>query len=481
MTLGESIVERESDGTLRFEVDERNDLLPWTAAYTGNMMMRERVVSTKGYSVDEPIVIECCLDGNGPQNYLAVKLGRSPFEKLTPLMYEKMGTGAIVTKSPFEDELDLAYSNIGSCMFIGKLAVSARIDVENGLTDYYVAWNAQPNNLESYEGPSSLDRISFVINDNGTDVYFNDIYVYTFKNMKRSFFASSGYMAYPYFCFSEIPRQPDKNNVLHIRGVNAPYDSGLPVKKYKRADGDLEITLENYGEDISLFYDKDMKQAVDPADYSYASGILTIKQSYFAGKNFGLNELFAKSVNGAQYLRIRYFPDDYVENVPTVVASEKDDLGNPTVVFDRKTVTSYQIENSAVNSIETEDNTLDLRIKLSLYNNDFESIYGWGITNSDYMYNERQGSLLIRNSFLMGHENGIYNLVLVTTDEDGISHETKFSVKIINYSAFEVTVTETVSGGCGGAAEGNAAFVSVLALFALAAITLKTRKSKNNI
>ena len=97
------------------------------------------------------------------------------------------------------------------------------------------------------------------------------------------------------------------------------------------------------------------------------------------------------------------------------------------------------------------------------------------------MYNERQGTLLIRNNFLAGHANGIYSMVLVTEDEDGISRETKFNVKIVNYSAFEVTITEEVSTGCGGAAEGEAALVTVFALFALAAITLKTRKSKNII
>ncbi|MBQ7163852.1 MAG: hypothetical protein IJR61_00810 [Clostridia bacterium] len=95
------------------------------------------------------------------------------------------------------------------------------------------------------------------------------------------------------------------------------------------------------------------------------------------------------------------------------------------------------------------------------------------------MYNERQGTLLIRNGFLQSHENGVYGLVLVTKDEDGITREAKFNVKIVNYSSFEVTVTENVKG-CGGAAEGNA-FIVAATLFALAAITIKTRKSKKII
>ncbi|MBQ9482175.1 MAG: hypothetical protein IJU84_08435 [Clostridia bacterium] len=480
MTLGESKVERDFDGTYRFEVDEHNDLLPWTAAYTGNMLMRERVFSTKGYSVDEPIIIDCCLDGNGPQNYLAIKLGRTPLDGLTPIRYEKMGGGASVIESPFEDEGQLAYSESGSCVFVGKLAVSARIEIDDfGMTDYYVAWNAVPKNREVYDGVSTLDRISFIVNDNGTDVYFNDIYVYTFRSMKRSFFEQSGYMAYPYICFSEIPRQPDKNNVLHLRGVNAPYDSGLPVKKYKLSEGDFNISLENYGENISLFYDKDMKQAVNAADYSYSEGILTLKRSFFTGKTYGLNEIFASSENGAQFIRVRYYPDNYVENLPTVVASQRDDLGIPTVVFDRKTVTGYKVENRTVSDIETADNASDLRIKLSLFYDKFSTVYGWGITDKDYMYNERQGTLLIRNGFLQSHENGVYGLVLVTKDEDGITREAKFNVKIVNYSSFEVTVTENVKG-CGGAAEGNA-FIVAATLFALAAITIKTRKSKKII
>ncbi|MBP5466629.1 MAG: hypothetical protein J6Y43_03600 [Clostridia bacterium] len=481
MTLGESKVEREYDGTLRMEVEEKNDLLDWTAANTGNMLMRERVFSTKGYSVDQPIVIDCCLDyGVGPQNYLAIKLGRSPLDATTPIKYEKMGKGSTVSVSPFADEGKLAYSETGSSVFIGALAISARIDVDDGLTDYYVAWNVKPNNQGVYQGISSLDRISFQVNDNGTDVFFNNIYAYTFKNMKRSFFAQSGYMAYPYICFSEIPRQPDKNNVLHLTGVNAPYDDGLPVKKYKSSDGDLNITLENYGAEISLYQDKDLKREVNAADYSYADGVLTLKRSFFTGRPFGLNEIFAASENGVRYLKVRYFPDDYVENPPTVAASQWDDLGVPTVVYDRKTVVSYTVENGAVKNIKTQDNTNDMRIKLSLNGYTFDYIYGWGILNSDYMYNEKQGTLLIRNSFLTEHANGSYSLVLVVRDEDDIARETKFNVSLVNYSAFEATYTEEIEG-CGSAVQGETAVAVVLALCVLSFITVRTRKSKDNI
>ena len=487
MTLGESNVTREYDGTYRMEVAEHNDLLPWTAASTGSMLMRERVFSTKGYSVDEPIVIDCSLDGNGPQNYLAIKLGRSPLDAVTPLRYDRMGTGNIVRESPFEDEMELAYSESGSSLFIGKNAIGARVDVDDGpyTTDYVVRWAITSKNVESYEGYNTIDKITFIVNDNGTDVYMNNVYAYTFRNMPRSFYAESGYMAYPYFAFSEYPRQPDRNNVIHIRGVNAPYDGGLPVKKYMSSEGDLDITLDSYGEEISLYLDKDLRQPVNPADYSYngEDGVLTLKTSFFAGKTYGLNEFFVASENGVCYMRVRYFPENYVENVPTIVASQKDDMGTPTVVFDRKTIVSYQIneEERIVHSIVTDDSGSDLRVKLSLYANKFVKVYGWGITDAEYMYNERQGTLLIRNSFLSEHANGTYTLFLVTEDEDGISRETKFNVEIVNYSPFEVTITETVSSGCGGAAESQGAIILALAIFAVAAKALITRKSKNNI
>jgi len=483
MTLGESNVDREDDGTLKFEVDEKNDRLSWNSASSGNLLLRERVSSLKGYSVDEPIVIDCCLDGDGPQNYLAVKLGYSPLELATPITYDNMGRSSTVNiDNPFNDEAAIAYSEIGSCLFVGTLAISARIDSETvpNMTDYVVAWQAVPNNRDYYRGTSSLDQIKFIVTNDGTEVYFNGLYVFTFKNMKREDFAKSNYMAYPYFAFSEYPAQPDKNNVLHVKGVNAPTGESGTVKKFKKADGTLKFKLETYGEEVSLFTDKEFKQAVSTSMFTCENGELSIKSDYFNGKPYGISEFYAKTENGVEVLKVRYVPDTYVQLMPEIESKDVDELGNALVTFDRKIVTGYTVENGAVTNIQTEDSTLDLRVKLNLKGHEFVKIYGWGMSSASYMYNERQSIVLIRNSFLMHMDNGEYALILVTKDSDGVEQETRFTVKIINYSAFEVKAEEPQKGGCGGYANSSLPLIA-LPILATALFMAKTRKSIKNI
>ena len=456
MTLGESDVTREQDGTLRFDINEKNDQLSWVYdASTTNMLLRERVISMKGYSVDEPIVIQCTMD-KGPQNYYAVKLTSNPFETAMPIKYNLGGVGSTVDSlnSPFHQEGRLAFSEIGSCMFVGTTAISARIIPEDNptTTEYYVAWSCIPNNTSTYQGYSSLDEIKFIVGEAGTDVYFNGVFAFTLRNMTRETFADSNYMAYPYFAFSELPPQPEKSNIFHLKGVNAPYVKHDSVTRYKAADGDLTFDANFYGAEAKLAYDKDGRQLVNATAYSYeagengAVGTLTLTAGVFRGRPFGLNSIYVITENGVDEISVRYLPDSYVELTPEFVTDDRDELGNYKVSYERKIVTGYDFiyddEGNIINigTIYTEDSTLDLRMSLKLYEYEFVRLYGYGISTANYMYNERQGTLLIRNAFLMSMDNGEYTFTLVTKDSDGVERQTKFTIEIVNYLPFEVVL-----------------------------------------
>ena len=507
MTLGESDVTREQDGTLRFDLNEKNDQLSWVYdATTTNMLLRERVISMKGYSVDEPIVIQCSMD-IGPQNYYAVKLTSNPFETAMPIKYNLGGVGTTVnTDNAFMQEARLAFSEIGSCMFVGKTAISARIIPEDNpnTTDYYVAWSCIPNNQSTYAGYSSLDEIKFIVGEAGTEVYFNGIFAFTLRNVTRESFADSNYMAYPYFAFSELPPQPEKSNIFHLKGVNAPYVKHDSVTRYKAADGDLTFDANFYGVEAKLYYDKECRQVVDTANYVYeagedgAVGTLTLKPGVFRGRPFGLNSVYVVTENGMDEISVRYLPDSYVELTPEIVTEERDELGNYKVFYERKIVTGYDFiydeEGNIINvgTIYTEDSTLDLRMSVKFYEHEFVRVYGYGITSAQYMYNERQGTLLIRNAFLMSMDNGTYTFTLVTQDSDGVERQTKFTIEIVNYLPFEIVLpgeeeeqpTDTPANNgamisCSANMANSYVLATSLLLGAAYIVTLKKRQNEN--
>ena len=508
MTLGESDVTREKDGTLRFDINEKNDQLSWVYnAETTNMLLRERVISMKGYSVDEPIVIQCTMD-IGPQNYYAVKLTSNPFETASPIKYSLGGAGANVNAdNAFMQESNLAFSSIGSCVFVGKTAISARTipDDNPNTTEYTVAWACMPNNTATYNGYASLDEIKFIVGAKGTEVYFNGVFAFTLKNMTREMFADSDYMAYPYFAFSELPPQPEKSNIFHLKGVNAPYVKHDSVTRYKIADGDLTFTADMYGAEAKLYFDKECRQAIDAANYSYvagegdAAGTLTLKTTLFRGRPFGLNSIYVVTENGMDEISIRYLPDSYVELTPEIVTEDRDDLGDYLVHYERKIVTGYDFiydeEDNiiGVGEIYTEDSSLDMRMNVKLYEHTFVKVVGWGISDAHYMYNERQNTLLIRNAFLMAMDNGEYKFTLVTEDSDGVQRQTKFIVKIVNYLPFEIelpgeeveeqptdtNVNNTAMVGCSATMANSYVLATSLLLGAAYIVTLKTRKNEN--
>ena len=153
----------------------------------------------------------------------------------------------------------------------------------------------------------------------------------------------------------------------------------------------------------------------------------------------------------------------------------------------------YDDEGNIINvgTIYTEDSTLDLRMGVKFYEYEFVRIYGYGIQESQYMYNERQGTLLIRNAFLTSMDNGSYTFTLVTKDSDGVERQTKFTIEIVNYLPFEIVLPgeeeeqpadnnqQQAMISCSANLTSSYVLATSLLLGAACIVTLKTRKNEN--
>ena len=410
-TLGESAVSREADGTYRVEMNERSDRLSSALIGDGDIKLRERIVCTQGFDVDEPIVLEISHDlTNSPASWWAFHLAPEPFAGAAPLVYGAGGLGDGKEAAPFVRTYQLERG----AGFVDGLR---GLYVTNALTGGAARMSdVSSNNPGTYQMRRDLDRIELRVGASNTQCWYNGGRIFDL-NMKRADFAEGGYKAYPYFMANEFPADPRRANVFHVKGVNAPRNDGPVSVRYKDSDvSEPAFRLETYGQSPQFYANKELTVLFPPQHYTFENGVLTVKKSFFADKSFNLYEIFASTRGGAEYLKIRY-------------ADQSAPSGAPE-----------QIGGAAFFVRGSEDN---LSFYMEMKNMTFIRIYGEGIVEDWYTYNPTAKRVVIRNEFVSRFDYGEHEMMLMSEDLDGLTYETKITVKVVKSAPARIWVPGT--------------------------------------
>lgn len=105
-----------------------------------------------------------------------------------------------------------------------------------------------------------MDLVTFIVKEEGTDMYMNGTLIFDNLVTKLSDFAESDYMAYPYFHFFEDKANTEKGNTIVIKGVNAARrtdDKALKVVGGSNRDLEVGLTDNDNGEITLWPYEDD--------------------------------------------------------------------------------------------------------------------------------------------------------------------------------------------------------------------------------
>ena len=405
-TLGESEITQNFDGTYRLEVEEKSDL-----HHNGNLILRETIFNVRGYDVRKPINIEMSHENNSTVSmWFGVGLGTTPYSGIRTRVCAGAGKGSVIS-DPFHADPLVANGGVYVYVWMNMIQNGAT----GGMTDFIT------NRTGTYVSHSNLDRITYEVGEESTKLYYNDLLMFDDINVKLSDFDESGGKAYPFFMFVETPVNPNRNNVLHIKGVNAPLRETYGTVQYRDdAAGDLKIPLQNYGSNLKIYEDKECSETIDENlyDYDTEKGILSISKLYFSEKPYKITELFAVNEGGIEYIPVRYI--DSLIPVGAPVLSE-------TEFVYRK--------GSKENIILYAD----------MNNRKFSRVYGAGMFLKDSIYNEVTERLIIMSSFLENLDAGEYEIHVESVDEDEIYMATTLKLTVLSDD-------ETGNGGCGSSA-----------------------------
>lgn len=415
LQFGSDQIEQLADDTVRYKIADQR-----AAQYAGQQIRyREHLISATGYDVRQPITIEYSYDvSNASAVWYAVGLGRPDvLNSINRLKYDVFGEDKTKVVEDYSDSI--AVKNDGIMFQTGTGMAQPTEPSQNNRLESYTTNSAS----KPYEGRENMDRITFIVKENGTDMYHNGKLIFTDLVTKLSDFESNGYMAYPYFHFFEDVASTAKGNTIVINGFNVPEltEEDADYKVVGDSNKDLTVGLKNpgAGEITMLAPDAEgVLQEMDASLYSYDAEkqTLTIKYSWFEGKAYDIYKLYASNGDGSAQITVRYSDPDLATLPPTV---EKD---------------SY--------FWKTGSGTEDLVVKVDIHNGIWKSFSGAGIMTNNYTVEpEAEGStvyvITISKDFLNNKKAGSYTFTVRTTDVEEGSYSCQF----------KVTVGESESGG----------------------------------
>ena len=464
LQFGSDQIEQLADDTVRYRIADQR-----AAQYAGQeIRYREHLISATAYDVRQPITIEYSYDvSNASAVWYAVGLGRpNVLNSITRLKYGVFGEDKTKVVEDYSDSI--AAKNDGIMFQTGTGMAQPTEATQNNRLESYTTNSAS----KPYEGRENMDRITFIVKENGTDMYHNGKLIFSDLVTKLSDFESNGYMAYPYFHFFEDKASTSKGNTIVVNGFNVPEltEEDADYKVVGNSNKDLTVGLKNpgTGEITMLAPDADgVLQEMDASLYSYDAEkqTLTIKYSWFEGKAYDIYKLYASNGDGSAQIAVRYSDPDLATLPPTV---EKD---------------SY--------FWKTGSGTEDLVVKVDIHNGIWKSFSGAGIMTNNYTAEpESEGStvyvITISKDFLNNKKAGSYTFTVRTTDVEEGSYSCQFKVTVGESESGGGTEEpddkpenpdggDTQKGGCSSALGAGVLAVAAVALGAAVALILRKK------
>lgn len=464
LQFGSDQIEQLADDTVRYRIADQR-----AAQYAGQeIRYREHLISATAYDVRQPITIEYSYDvSNASAVWYAVGLGRpNVLNSITRLKYDVFGEDKTKVVEDYSDSI--AAKNDGIMFQTGTGMAQPTEATQNNRKESYTTNSAS----KPYEGRENMDRITFIVKENGTDMYHNGKLIFKDLVTKLSDFESNGYMAYPYFHFFEDKASTSKGNTIVVNGFNVPEltEEDADYKVVGNSNKDLTVGLKNpgTGEITMLAPDADgVLQEMDASLYSYDAEkqTLTIKYSWFEGKAYDIYKLYASNGDGSAQIVVRYSDPDLVTLPPTV---EKDNY-----------------------FWKTGSGTEDLVVKVDIHNGIWKSFSGAGIMTNNYTAEpEAEGStvyvITISKDFLNNKKAGSYTFTVRTTDVEEGSYSCQFKVTVGESESGGGTEDpddkpenpdggDTQKGGCSSALGAGVLAVAAVALGAAVALILRKK------
>ena len=435
MQLGSDVVTENGDDTVKIKVADK-----LAAEYPGQLIRyREQLISTVGYDVRQPINIEYSYDvSNASAVWYALGLGRPDvLESISKIKYDVNATNGEV-KGGYNDGLASKNDGIMIQTTTG-LAQPTYPDQNSRLAPYKTNSKSKP-----YAGREDMDIVTFIVKENGTDMYMNGTLIFDNLVTKLSDFADNDYLAYPYFHFFEDSANTEKGNTIVIKGVNAARrtdDKALKIVGGSNTNLEVEVDDIDNGDVTLWHYADDKLVTVDTSLYSYdkASHKLTVKYAYFDGKAYDVYKLYARNNGGSEEIAVRFSDPSLV----TLPAST-----------DKEVYTWVK------------GGTEDLVVTVDIHNGIYVSFSGGGISSSQYKYapneNSTTGTITISKSYLNGKKAGSYTYTIKTTNVEEETFTCTFKIQVKNAdeeddssSGGESTPAESTSAGDNSSSGGS--------------------------
>lgn len=405
MQLGSDVVTYNDDDTVKIKVADQI-----AAENPGQLIRyREQLISTVGYDVRQPINIEYSYDvSNASAVWYALGLGRPDvLESIDKCKYDVNDTN-VEGKSTYSDSL--AAKNDGIMIQTTTGLAQPTYQPQNGrLSPYKTNSKSKP-----YSGRDDMDIVTFIVKEDGTDMYMNGDLIFDNLVTKLSDFEASGYLAYPYFHFFEDKASTEKGNTIVIKGVNAARRTDETSLKIVGGSGkDLEVGLtDNDNGNISLrHYADGALTAVDTELYSYDATAkkLTVKYAYFEGKEYGVYKLYARNASGSEEIEVRLSDPDLATLPATTDKTEYEWI---------------------------KGGTEDLVVTVDIHNGTFVSFSGGGISSSQYVYapgaDSSVGTITIGKDYLNGKKAASYTYTVRTTNVEEEIFTCTFKIVVKN-------------------------------------------------
>lgn len=446
LQFGSDKIEKLPDDTVRYKIADKR-----AAQYPGQeIRYREHLISATGYDVNKPITIAYSYDvSNASAVWYAVGLGRpNVLNSINRLKYDVFGEEKDKVIESYSDSI--ASKNDGIMFQTTKGMAQPTEPSQNSRLESYITNSAS----KPYEGRQNMDLITFIVHDDGTDIYHNGKLLFTDLVTKKEDFKDNGYKAYPYFHFFEDSASVEKGNTIVVNGFNVPQltDENQSYKIKGGSGSDLVVGVDSAENGTIRLLEPDGENGVkeaDPSMYAYdaENGKLTIKYAWFEGKEYDVYKLYARNNDGSAEITVRFSDPALVTEAPTV---EKDNYEWPTG-----------------------SGTEDLVIRVDIHNGIWKSFSGGGIMSNNYTVEQQENStvyvITIQKEFLNNKKSGSYTFTVRTTDAEEGSYSCQFKVTVAEPGSGgdnngDNSGGDTEKGGCGSSLASASALLGALVL-----------------
>lgn len=458
--FGSDIITYNSDDTVKYRIADQR-----AAQFPGSeLRYREHLISAKGFDVRKPINIEYSYDvSNASAVWYAVGLGRpNVLDSITRMQFDvfnKDGKGVANGVSSFSDSI--AAENDGIMFQTTTGLAQPTYRPQNNRKESYLTNSAS----KPYENRSNMDIITFIVGEDGTDMYHNGKLIFDGLVTKLSDFEASGYMAYPYFHFFEDNASTAKGNTIVVKGFNAARRTDDEALKVVGDSGeDITVGIENYENGAITLWEPDGNGGMtavssDLYRYDESAKAITIKYEWFEGKAYDVYQLYARNDGGSEEISIRFSDPGLVTQPPTV---DKD---------------TYYWKVGA--------GTEDLVVNIDIKNGIWASFSGGGILAANYTYTpgetDGKGTITISKDFLNNKKEGTFTFTVRTKNIEEETFSVQFKIVVNATGAEETTPPDDGKDPENPPESGCGSFLgvsSVLALGLVAGAAIALRKKK---